>query len=93
MKFEFSFFSKIIVIVKIGKKIAIHLSANVNAYALRARFIFSTGKNMAAPSKLILGMVTYHHAGSHVKPYIDNVDILTSDIRPISAIGYTPEER
>ena len=49
-------------------KIAILLSANVSAYALRARFIFLTGKNMAAPSVLILQMVTYLHAGSHIKP-------------------------
>ena len=49
-------------------KIATHLSANISAYAPRARFIFLTGKNMAAPSKLILQMVMYLHAGSHVKP-------------------------
>ena len=49
-------------------KIATHLSANVSTYALHARFIFSTRKNMAAPSELILQIVTYLFAGSHVKP-------------------------
>ena len=48
--------------------IVTHFSVNVSAYALRARFIFLTGRNMAALSELILQMVTYFHAGSHVKP-------------------------
>ena len=49
-------------------KTATHLSANVSAYALHARFIFWTGKNMVALSKLISQIVTYLHTGSHVKP-------------------------
>ena len=56
-------------VVKISMKIATHLSANVRTYATRARFIFSTGKNMATPSEHILQMVTYFHAGSHIKPW------------------------
>ena len=55
-------------VVKIGMKIATHLSTNISAYVLCARFIFSTGKNMAAPSELISQMVMYLHADSHVKP-------------------------
>ena len=55
-------------VVKVGMKIATHLNANVSAYALCARFIFLTGKNMAALSKLISQMVMYLHASSHVKP-------------------------
>ena len=50
-------------------KIATHLRENVSAYALHARYIFWIGKNMAAPSKLILQMVMYLHAGSHIKPW------------------------
>ena len=50
--------------MKIGVEIATHLSA----YALRARFIFLTGKNMAALTELISQMVMYFHAGSHVRP-------------------------
>ena len=53
-----------IYVVKIGMKIG----ANVSTYALCARLIFSTGKNMASPSKLISQMVTYLHTGSHIKP-------------------------
>ena len=49
-------------------KIATHLSTNVSANALHARYIFLTGKIMAALSELLLQMVTYFHAGSHVKP-------------------------
>ena len=55
-------------VVKIGMKIDTHLSANVSAYAPHARFIFSTGKNMAAPSELISHVVMYLLAGSQVKP-------------------------
>ena len=51
--------------MKIGMKTATHLST----YALRARFIFSAEKNMAAPSELISQMITYLHAGSHIKPW------------------------
>ena len=58
-----------ICVVKIGVNIATHLCANISTYALRARYIFLTGKNMAALSELILQMVTYFHAGSHVKPW------------------------
>ena len=54
--------------MKIGVKITTHLSANISAYVPRARYIFLTGKNMATLSKLILQIVTYFHAGSHVKP-------------------------
>ena len=54
--------------MKSGMKIATHLSANVSAYAPHARFIFSTGKNMAALSEFISQMVMYLHASSHVKP-------------------------
>ena len=54
-------------VVKIGRKIATHLGANVSAYAPRARFIFDW-KNMATQSELISQMVTYLHIGSHVKP-------------------------
>ena len=43
-------------------------SPHVSTYALRARFVFLTGKNMVALSELILQMVMYLHAGSHVKP-------------------------
>ena len=50
--------------MKIGIKIASHISA----YALQARFIFLTGKNIAALSELILQMVMYFHADSHVRP-------------------------
>ncbi len=55
-------------VVKIWLKIATHLSVNISAYALRARFIFSIGKNIAALSELISQMVKYLHASSHVKP-------------------------
>ena len=54
-------------VVKIGMKIATHLSTNVSAYAPRVRFIFSTGKNMATSSELISQMVMYLHSGSHIK--------------------------
>ena len=50
--------------MKIGKKI----NTNVSTYALRARSISLTRKNMAAPSELILQRVTYFHASSHIKP-------------------------
>ena len=56
-------------VVKIGIKIPTHLSANISVYALHARFIFSTGKNLSAPSELILQMVKYLYDGSHVKPW------------------------
>ena len=52
-------------VVKIGMKIATHFSA----YAPHERFIFLAGKNMAALSELLLKMVTYFHAGSHLKPW------------------------
>ena len=55
-------------VVKIGMKIATHLSTKVSTYAPHARLIFLTGKSMAALSKLILQMVMYFNAGSHVKP-------------------------
>ena len=51
-------------VVKIGVKIATHLSA----YAPCARYIFFDQKNKATLSELILQMVTYFHAGNHVKP-------------------------
>ena len=54
--------------VKIGMKIATHLSANISAYAPRARF-FWLEKNMAALNELISQMVMYLHAGSHIKPW------------------------
>ena len=56
-------------VVKIGMKIATHLSANIGTYAPCARFIFLNGKNMAALSKFILQMVTYFPTSSHVKPW------------------------
>ena len=56
-------------VIKIGMKIATHLSANVSTYALCARFIFLTGKNIAAFSELISQMVTYLNAGSHIKTW------------------------
>ena len=49
-------------------KIATHLSANVSTYAQRARFIFLTGKNMAASSELISQIVAHVHTGNHIKP-------------------------
>ena len=49
-------------------KIATHLNTNIRAYALRARFIFLTEKNMAAPSNLISKMVMYLHTSSQMKP-------------------------
>ena len=55
-------------VVKIEMKIDTHLSTNVSAYDLCARFIFLTGKNIAALSELISQMVSYLHAGSHIKP-------------------------
>ena len=55
-------------IVNIVVKITTYLSANVSIYALLARYIFLTGKNMAALSELILHMVMIFHANSHVKP-------------------------
>ena len=58
----------IYIVVKTGMKIATHLSANVSAYAPCARFIFLTGKNMAALSEHISQMVMYLHTGSHIKP-------------------------
>ena len=56
------------IVVKIRVNIATHLSANVNAYAPCARYIFLTGKNVTALSELILQMVLYFHISSHVKP-------------------------
>ena len=53
--------------MKIGVKIASHLSANVSIYAPCARYIFWLEKNMAALSELILQMDMYFHAGCHVK--------------------------
>ena len=44
------------------------IAANVSTYAPHARFIFLTGKNMAALSEPVLQMVMYLHTGSHVKP-------------------------
>ena len=58
----------LVCVVRIGMKIATHLCANVSAYAPHARFVFSTGKNMAAPSELLSQMAMYLHASSHVKP-------------------------
>ena len=54
--------------MKIGVKITTHLSANISAYASHVRFIFLTGKNMAALSELLLQMVMHLHSGSHIKP-------------------------
>ena len=53
-------------VMKIGKKIGIHPSANISTYALCARSVSLTRKNMAALSELLLQMVTHFHAGSHV---------------------------
>ena len=51
-------------VAKIGMKIA----TNISVFAPCARFIFLTGKKVAALSKLISQMVTYLHVGSQVKP-------------------------
>ena len=51
--------------MKIGLKIPTHLSTNISAYAPHARFIFLTGKNMAALSELMLLIVMYLYA---IKP-------------------------
>ena len=54
-------------VVKIGKKIGTHPSANVSVYALRARSVSLTRKIMATLSKLLLQMVKHFHTGNHVK--------------------------
>ena len=54
--------------MKIGKKISTHPSTIVSAYAPRTRSISLTRKNMAALSELISQIVTYFHAGTHIKP-------------------------
>ena len=56
-------------IMKIGKKISTHPSANISTYALCARSVSLNRKNnMAALSELLLQLVTHLHADSHVKP-------------------------
>ena len=57
-----------VTVVKIGRKIATHLRANVSVYAPCARFIFLTRKNMATLTEFISQMVMYLHISSHIKP-------------------------